>query len=231
MTWFGHPLNEIWRTWLLAAESSEVLNDNEGFLIFLYNILCFPFLLFVWNYMKLCDWDLDTASVCQVVQLCRCPVISAQTRQLLVFCSRSRHPVTLPEGSRKVPDACQKCCCIAEIYITFLFSMHCSIRNPQHPETNDSKRNIGPKSKIHSNIFKSFCLTCLLITNMCIFCNMPALSLSNSNDDFGCSFRSFRKIWGDMVRVKNDRGSVTSLLFLSSVFMGAIAEAHHRIHG
>ena len=181
--------------------------------------------------MKLCDWDLDTASVCQVVQLCRCPVISAQTRQLLVFCSKSPHCVTLQQGSRKVPDACQTCRCIAEIYITFLFSMHCSIRNPQHPETKDSKRNIGPKSKIHPNILKHFVWPVLLSTKMCIFCNMPALSLSNSNDDFGCSFRSFRKIWGDMVRFKNDRGSVTSLLFLSSVFMGAIVEAHHRIHG
>ena len=66
---------------------------------------------------------------------------------------------------------------------------------------------------------------------MCMFGNMPALSLSNLNDDFGCSFRSFRKTWGTMVRIENDRGSVTSLLFLSSVFTGAIAEAQHRIHG
>lgn len=147
MTWFGHPLNEIWRTWLLAAESSEVLNDNEGFLIFL-TFCAFRSCYLSEINMKLCDWDLDTESVCQVVQLCRCPVISAQTRQLLVFCSKSRHPVTLQQGSRKVPDACQKCCCIAEIYITFLFSMHCSIRNPQHPDT-----------------FKhipTFCLTCFI---------------------------------------------------------------------
>ena len=112
-------------------------------------------------------------SVCEVVQLCGCLVISAQTRQL-VFCSRSRHPVTLQRALARPLTPVKSA--VALLRFISPSSAQCiavsGIPN-SHTETKDSKgtlMNIGSNSKIHAKYIEN-------TFNMCIFCDMPVLSL------------------------------------------------------